>query len=119
VRALDDGLPPCGFDRHLSELAITIGKVVKTGLGEVGALPARRVRPRSNAVERSIYFYKTDFGLDEAGHPIAGDLVPALRHIESLAWTPDGRYFDLGDDNFMCCWVDAATQRARVRLATS
>jgi hypothetical protein len=60
-----------------------------------------------------------DFGLDEAGHPIAGDLVPALRHIDSLEWTPDGRYFDLGESNFMCCWVDRATNRARLRLATS
>ena len=86
-------------------------------------MAARRPRPRTgvrpNAVERSIYFYKMDFGLDDAGQPIAGDLVPALRHIDSLEWTPDGRYFDLGEDNFMCCWVDRATQRARVRLATS
>jgi len=80
---------------------------------------ARRTQPTLPSVERSIYFYRMDFGVKQSGEPVDGDLIPALQHIERLAWTSAGRYLDLGEDNVSCCWVDALRPQPRIRLGTS
>lgn len=78
-------------------------------------MPSRRTHQRPQ-VERKIYFYRTDVGLDEAGRPIPFNPVPVLRHLQGLPFTDDGLYWDAGDGHDTCCWVDVASSRGRLRF---
>lgn len=66
-------------------------------------------------VERKIYFYRADIGVDRGGRPLPFDPAAALRHIGGLPFTPAGRYLDDGDMR-LCCWVDRANPHQRFRL---
>ena len=58
----------------------------------------------ANTVERKIYFFRADVGVDDGGVPLTFDPQPALQVIDSLLFTNDdsGRYhFDV-DGNAVC-----------------
>lgn len=67
-------------------------------------------------VERRIYFYRVDAGIDDAGRPLPCDLGPVLRGVDALPFTADGRYLADGDGNAICCWVDRHTSPQRLRF---
>lgn len=85
----------------------------------VGPNLRREGMPRRNVsrptVERKIYFYRVDAGLDEAGRPVPFDPAPTLRHIDKLPFTDNGRYLSAAADYDTCCWVDRTTP-GRLRL---
>ncbi len=75
-------------------------------------MPGRRRRP---TVERKIYFYRVDSGLDDAGRPLLYDPVPALSHVSTLPFTSAGRYWEL-DETVTCCVIDHLESPQRLRL---
>jgi hypothetical protein len=79
---------------------------------------ARTRTAQRGMVERSIYFYRVDAGLDDIGRPLPFDPAPALRHIHALPFTRDGRYWENVDGNAICCWVDQNVPPHKLRLAT-
>lgn len=78
-------------------------------------MPRRRTTPRSQ-VERKIYFYRVDAGQDAAGRPVVFNPAATLTHLKGLGFTEDGRYWDSGDGNITCCWIDAASPHGRLRV---
>lgn len=66
-------------------------------------------------VERKIYFYRANAGVDQGGRPLPFNVMPALQHIDQLPFAPAGRYLDDGTSR-LCCWVDRLNQQPRVRL---
>lgn len=72
-----------------------------------------RARP---TIERKIYFYRVDAGLDEAGRPLPFNSTRVLQHIDSLPWTRQGRYWVDNEGKVTCCWVDALGLPHRVRI---
>ena len=66
-------------------------------------------------VERKIYFYRANAGIDQGGRPLPFNVMPALQHIGGLPFTPVGRYLD-DDDIRLCCWVDRINRQPRLRL---
>ena len=78
-------------------------------------MPRRRATQRPQ-VERKIYFYRVDAGLDAAGRPVPFNPVPVLRHLHGLPFTDDGLYWDAGDGHDTCCWVDVVSSRGRLRF---
>ena len=59
---------------------------------------------RRNTVQRKIYFFRADVGVDDGGLRLPFDPIPALKVIKSLPFTNDdaGRYqFDI-DGNAVC-----------------
>ena len=69
---------------------------------------APRAAPGSATVERRISFYRVFAGLDDAGRPLPFDPGPALARVHRLPFTARGRYWQDGDGNATCCWVDCA-----------
>jgi hypothetical protein len=74
---------------------------------------ARARRPPT--VERKVYFYRVEAGLDDAGRPLPFDPRPALTHISGLPFTPGGRYWEQ-EESVTCCTVDRLEGRERLRL---
>lgn len=67
---------------------------------------AKRSKNRSTGqetIERKIFFYRIDAGQDESGKPIAYDPKTVLRHINSLPFEPNGRYWRQQDGNDIWC----------------
>jgi hypothetical protein len=75
----------------------------------------RRVR-QQQTVERKIYFYRADAGLDDAGRPLRFDPRPVLAHIQRLPWSTRGKYWIAGDGKITTCWVDQIEPLTRLRL---
>ena len=71
--------------------------------------------PRQNTVERKIYFYRANVGMDGGGRPLAFNPTPALTRINRLRFNDAGRYLAEGDAA-LCCWVDHPNPRQRFRL---
>lgn len=78
---------------------------------------ARRIPRERPTVERKIYFYRINAGTDSSGRPRLFDVRPVLNHIESLPFTPDGRYLAVFDGNSLCCWVDNHNSPQKLRIA--
>lgn len=76
-----------------------------------------RRQPSPPTVERRIFFYRIHCGTDDSGQPVTLDVGPLLRHIRGLPWTLTGRYMPSTDAGLICCWVDRAEPRQRIRLA--
>jgi len=68
------------------------------------------------AVERKVYFYRINAGIEADGSPVAVDLTPTLSHIGNLAFSKDGRYLD-EDEVTLCCWVDRVHANQCFRFA--
>jgi hypothetical protein len=80
-------------------------------------MPGRRAGASgATTVERRIYFYRVDSGRDDAGRPRPFDPEPVLRCLDDLPFTTDGRYWQDGDGNATCCWVDHGTAPHRLRF---
>jgi len=73
------------------------------------------VPPRQNTVERKIYFYRANVGVDGSGRPLPFNPAAALRHINGLPFSNPGRYLTEGD-TALCCWVDRPNPHQRFRL---
>lgn len=58
-------------------------------------------------ISRKIHFYRAFTNMDEDGNPTLFDSAIALRHIDQLEFSPEGRYLDIGDTT-LCCWVRRA-----------
>lgn len=69
-------------------------------------------------VERRVFFYRLDAGLDDDGVPVDVDLAAVLTRIAGLPFALGGRYLPADGDALTSCWVDAAEPRPRLRLAT-
>lgn len=67
-------------------------------------------------VERRISFYRVDAGMDAVGRPLPFDPLPVCARINALPFTQDGRYWQDGDGNATCCWVDRTTSAHRLRF---
>lgn len=80
---------------------------------------ARRQAQAAATVERKIIFYRVDAGDDDGGRPVPFDPVPALRHIETLAFDTNGRYLRAPDDTLTFCLVDQVRSPQHLRLASS
>ncbi len=74
------------------------------------------VRVAVRTVERRIFFYRLDAGLDDAGRPLPLDLEPALRCLDGLPFSSEGRYWEDDEGNATCCWVDRTTATQRLRF---
>lgn len=73
------------------------------------------------SVNRRVYFYRADAGIDETGRPLPLRVDAVLAAVDSLPFKPKGdggRYLPLGDDGDLCAWVDDPdTEPRRLRLA--
>jgi hypothetical protein len=78
-------------------------------------MPKRRRETRTT-VERKIYFYRINAGCDDSGRPLPFDPAPVVQCINALPFTIDGRYWDSGEGNVTCCWVDREMPMLRLRL---
>lgn len=80
----------------------------------------RVAKPKEKAttVKRRIFFCRLDAGIEESGRPKTVDLSHALAHINTLNFSPDGRYLSNSlDDRDLCCWLDTSESPFHVRLA--
>ena len=71
----------------------------------------------SRHTTRKVYFYRIWAGIDAEGAPVPFDPTPALRVLDALPFSVEGRYQDLGDEEYLCGWVDRADRlplRARL-----
>jgi hypothetical protein len=75
-------------------------------------------RRAPETAERRIHYYRVDAGLDDDGVPVPVDLDAALRHINELQFTDEGRYLPGDGDTVTCAWVDRLDEPAALRLAT-
>lgn len=72
------------------------------------------LRHNRNAVERKIYFYRADAGVDEGGVPLPFDPLPALRIIDGLDFSDNGNSrYQLDIDGNALCIVDPLLSRGR------
>lgn len=80
--------------------------------------PSRR-RASDHEQGRSIYFFAVDSGAAEDGSPIPYNYSTALERINDLKFSvgEGGRYLELQDGNYLCCWVDDASANARLRFS--
>lgn len=74
-------------------------------------------------VEKEIFFYRVDRGLDPSGRPLSFDPIPTFNHIDKLSFNknvdPKSRYWrDSGDNKVIACWVDSKVMPCKVRLGT-
>jgi hypothetical protein len=73
---------------------------------------------RDRTVERKIYFYRIDLGMDDDGTPVPFRPAPALNILDGLDFSEQGRYLQLPGGNALSCWVDSTRAPQRMRLAT-
>ena len=76
------------------------------------------LRPPTNSVERKIYFFRADVGVNNGGISLPFDPLPALQIIDSLPFTNDetGRYqFDI-EGNAVCIVGHSGSQNHAVRF---
>ena len=72
----------------------------------------------TGTLERKIFFYQANIGIDEAGALLAYDPMPALNAIAALPFTDDdnGCYeFDI-DGNAVCAIVHSTGQNPSLRF---
>lgn len=69
-------------------------------------------------VERKIYFYRIDLGMEDDGTPTPFRPTTALNTLNTLDFTEQGRYLQLSGGNALSCWVDSTRSPQRMRLAT-
>lgn len=69
-------------------------------------------------VYRNIYFYRLDWGTDDAGLPLSGTLKPSLDRLSGLGFNESGRYLRQADGNVYCAWVDNKRSPRKLRFAT-
>lgn len=67
------------------------------------------------SIARKIYFYRAITDLDADERPTPFDPTAALRHIDDLPFSEQGRYLDAGDAT-LCCWVDQVDHPQQFRL---
>ena len=66
-------------------------------------------------ISRKIHFYRALTGLDEDGSATPFDPATALRYIDQLDFSPEGRYLDIGETT-RCCWVRRTDPPQRFRF---
>jgi hypothetical protein len=66
-------------------------------------MPKAANQQKSPTIERKIYFYRIDNGVNEAGVPIAFDPEPVLQVVEQLAFNTAERYLLQKDGNVLFC----------------
>ncbi len=78
-------------------------------------MAVRRVRAKPT-MGRKIYFYRVDAGIDNSGHPLPFNAIPVLKHIDSMPWTTQGRYFMDSEGRITCLWVDKIGPPHKIRI---
>jgi hypothetical protein len=53
----------------------------------------------------------------DTGEPRLLNFGPALRHLEKMPFSLDGRYLRPSDGKELCCWADSTRSPYRLRLA--
>jgi hypothetical protein len=80
----------------------------------------RTAKPKEKAstVKRRIFFCRLDAGVEENGRPRTVDLTLALTYINTLSFSPEGRYLSNSlDDRDLCCWLDKSATPFHLRVA--
>ena len=91
-------------------------KILAAGSGSAPQPRRSRMSPKSpQKISRKIYFYRALTDLDEDGSPTPFDPTAALRHIDQLEFSAEGRYLDTGDTT-LCCWVHRTGPPQQFRL---
>ncbi len=85
------------------------------GTGEDNGM-AKKKPPKTASTERKILFYRLNGGNLSSGKPLVVDLLPGLKHLQSLPFSEAGKYYSFGDGNALACWVDRLTKPFRFRL---
>jgi hypothetical protein len=71
--------------------------------------------------QRKVYFYRVFVGRDDNNRRLSFNTAAALREVDQLSFFDEdnGRYYDIGEGDLACCWVDRSRAPQRVRLARS
>jgi hypothetical protein len=69
------------------------------------------------SVERKIYFYKADIGVNSSGQLLRFDPLQILQLIDSFPWDQAGKYSESWDGKTTCCWVDSTDVPQKLRFA--
>lgn len=68
-------------------------------------------------LERNIYFYAADVGVDDSGRLLPFDPTTPLQHIDNMPLRGPDRRLPLPDDKASYCWVDSHSPPQRLRIA--
>ena len=73
---------------------------------------------KQKTVTRKVFFYKVNAGVNtDTGEPCKIIFGPAIRELNKLPFTTDGRYLDTDEGKQLCCWPDRVELPYRLRLA--
>ncbi len=77
-----------------------------------------RSRNTQNTLERKIYFFRAQAGIDDTGRPLAFDPLPALKDIDAIDFIDDdsGRYLFDGDGNALCVFIHSLSPNPCMRF---
>lgn len=64
-------------------------------------------RRAANTTERRIHFYRANAGLDEFGRPLSYDVSPCLVALQRQAYSEEGRYQSIEDNQYLCAWPES------------
>src|SRR5580692_10346407 len=73
-------------------------------------------RKNNNTIERKIFFYRVDGGLDDVGRPLPFDVAGSLAAVNKLSWSSGDRYLPDSDGNDVCCWIESKKDKPRLRI---
>jgi hypothetical protein len=79
---------------------------------------ARSSSGEEPTIERRIHFFRADIGIDDGGHPLQYDAVPALMAIAKRPFADGkaGRYLVDEDGNAVCAWPAAGKSPRSLRF---
>lgn len=83
-------------------------------------MPRPKKEVDKKLVDRRIFFYRVNAGVQETGEPKNVSFGPALRTIDHMPFSDgdNGRYLaSKDDDRELCCWVDKSQSPYQFKLA--
>jgi hypothetical protein len=78
----------------------------------------KKDEPKQRTITRKVFFYRVNAGVEtDTGKARQVNFGPAVKHLDTLPFTTDGRYLDTDDGKQLCCWSDSQHLPYRFRLA--